>query len=72
MGVRPTIRAFEPGFAVLHQDWRAGQRQAGQAACRDGNTPRGGSTPARRTYERNGFTPLPIVRYFRELRDPPR
>lgn len=26
-----------------------------------------GHAPARRTYERAGFTPLPAVRYFREL-----
>lgn len=26
-----------------------------------------GHAPARRTYERAGFTPLPTVRYFREL-----
>lgn len=26
-----------------------------------------GHAPARRTYERAGFTPLPIVRYFRRL-----
>ncbi|MBP2183297.1 GNAT family N-acetyltransferase [Amycolatopsis magusensis] len=121
-------------FAVMHQDWRADQRQAVEAACQDENltvwvaeadssvsgfaaarldhderigeihmiavdpdhqragvasaltehavrwfTGHGmtlamvetggdpGHAPARRTYERNGFTPLPIARYFREL-----
>jgi GNAT superfamily N-acetyltransferase len=45
-------------------DWMKGEGMR-LAMVETGGDP--GHAPARRTYERAGFTPLPLVRYFREL-----
>ncbi|MEY9214689.1 GNAT family N-acetyltransferase [Thermobifida halotolerans] len=46
-------------------EWMSGQGMA-LAMVETGGDP--GHAPARQTYEKAGFTPLPIVRYFKRLR----